>query len=108
MQYFQRIYEFKKICPNNPDQPMSFDNPGLSSVQVVVKEEEEEKKTQPLIVQTPRKEALMALLVPYSAVSESNAVDGIMEVMDELQDFVSKVHKTCLKQRPTYSYIKKQ
>jgi hypothetical protein len=28
--------------------------------------------------------------------------------MDELQDFVSKVHKTCLKQRPTYSYIKKQ
>jgi hypothetical protein len=28
-------------------------------------------------------------------VSECDADDGIMKVMDELQDFVSKVHKTC-------------
>lgn len=88
---------------------MSFDNPGLSSVQVVVQEEEEEKKeTQPLTAQTPCKEALMALLLLYSAVSESDADDRIMKVMDELQDFVSKVHKTCLKQRSTDSYFKKQ
>jgi hypothetical protein len=97
----------KKSVLTTTDQLMSFDNPGLSSVQVVVDEEEEEKKTQPLIAQTPHKEALMALLLPYSAVSESNAVDGIMKVMDEVQDFVSKVHKTCLKQRSTDSYIKK-
>lgn len=75
---------------------MSFDKPRLSSVQVIA--EEEEKKTQPLTAQTLRKEALIALLLPHSVVSESDADNGIMEVMDELQDFVSKVHKTCLKQ----------
>jgi hypothetical protein len=86
----------KKSVPTTTDQPISFDNPGLSLVQVVVEEEEEEKKeTQTLTVQTPRKEALMALLLLYSAVSECDADDGIMKVMDELQDFVSKVHKTC-------------
>jgi len=99
----------KKSVPTTTDQLMSFDNPGLSSVQVVVQEEEEEKKEiQPLTAQTPYKEALMALLLPYSAVSESDADDGIMKVMDELQDCMSKVHKTCLKQRSTDSYFKNQ
>lgn len=79
---------------------MSFDNPGHSSVQVLVKEEEEEKETQLLTAQTPCKEALMTLL-PYSAVRESDADDGIIKVMDELQDFVSKMHKTWLKRRST-------
>jgi len=103
----------KKSVPTTTDQPMNFDNPGLSLVQVVVEEEEEEeeeekKETHPLTAQTPRKEAVMALLSPYPAVSESDADDGIMKVMNELQDFVSKVHKTCLKQRSTDSYFKKQ
>lgn len=45
---------------------------------------EEEEEEEPLTAQTPCKEALMALLLSYSAVSESDTDDGIMKVMDEL------------------------
>ena len=66
------------------------------------------KEIQPLPTRPPRKEALMVLSLLYSAVSASDADNGIMKAMDELQHFVSKVYKNCLQQRLTDSYFKKQ
>lgn len=88
---------------------LSFDDdPGLISEHVVVEIEDNMKEIQPLPTWPPRKEALMVLSLLYSAVSASDADNGIMKAMDELQHFVTKVYKNCLQQRSTDSYFKKQ
>jgi hypothetical protein len=62
-------------------------------------EEEKLEQTQPLPTRPPHKVAVMALSLLDVVVIASDTDDRIVKVMDELQDFVSKVYENSLKQR---------
>jgi hypothetical protein len=50
----------------------------------------------------------MALSVLKTVICASEANEKIVKVMDDIQDFLSKIYKQSLKERSTDSYFKKQ
>jgi hypothetical protein len=63
---------------------------------------------QPLAAWPSRKGAYMALSVFGTITSSSDADKKIVKLMEDIQDFVSKIYKQSLKQRSTESYFTKQ
>jgi hypothetical protein len=60
------------------------------------------------LVHGGHKDALMALSVLDFIISSSDADEGVVKVMDVLQNFVSKVYKYTLKQKSFELYFRKQ
>jgi hypothetical protein len=78
------------------------------AVLAAAEEEEKMEKMHLHLVRGSHKHALMALSVLDFSISSSDADERIVEVMDELQNFVSKVYKNTLKQRSFKLYFRKQ
>jgi hypothetical protein len=78
-----------------------------SSMQVKWRRGEEEKKNEKQLLSLQLNEKIMILSVPDSVISSSNASNGTVKAMDEIQHFLSEAYKKSLKWS-TESYFRKQ
>jgi hypothetical protein len=74
----------------------------------VATEEEDKMEEMHLLLASSLQKQVNGFVCVRLCLSSGDGYERIVKVMDELQEFVSKVYKNTLKQRSIESYFKKQ